>query len=160
VKIASCRTRLGGLSGSAKRGLSQAESGLGLAHGAAKLRDPILLLLDLLSPLLLLDELLNQLLLVYVMNVLPTHVILLLISLPQKSEFLLGLSVFPEHRLKMIDLLSPLLKAFVVVFNHLLLPVFEVLKVNGHAARALIVEFLERIEPQLVFLGLLLDRFA
>jgi hypothetical protein len=84
-------------------------------NSAAQLGNAHLLLLDLLSTLALLNDLLQQLLLVDVVDVQASHVVLLLVSLPEHVELLLGLIVLPDDGSELIDLLVSLFDALVIV---------------------------------------------
>lgn len=90
------------------------------------------------------------------MDVHAAHVVLLLVRLPQHRQLLPRLRVLLQRLLQVLHLLVPLLQPRVIVADHLLLLVPEVLEVDVDAVGALVVDLFERLEPGLVVLLLLL----
>ena len=93
------------------------------------------------------------------MDVQASHVVLLLVSLPEHVELLLGLIVLPDDGSELIDLLVPLLDALVVVPKLVLEAAREVLKVRVDLLHALLMGLLEDFKLCLVFFFLVLDGF-
>jgi len=88
-----------------------------------------------------------------------SHVVLLLVSLPEHVELLLGLIVLSDDRSELIDLMMSLLDALVIVPKLVLEAAREVLKVRVDLLHALLMRLLEDFKLSLVFFFLVLDGF-